>query len=118
MEPPYSDEDIAKVIHAANAALQGIQDDPSPSSFRLENESAEMQASVAEGVRYARRGATPREHHERWVQFKTAHGWKYGPDKDDERKTHPCLVPYDFLPPRQQDKNVLFIAIVRALSGR
>lgn len=50
-----------------------------------------------------------------WVDDKIAHGWRYGAEKDTERKTHPCLVPLGQLPRYQQDKNRLFIAIVRAL---
>lgn len=43
-------------------------------------------------------------------------GWNRGPVKDGVRKTHPNLVPYHQLPPGQQAKDRLFIAIVRALS--
>ena len=57
------------------------------------------------------------EHHQAWVEDKLAHGWRFGSDKDPERKTHPCLVSFDQLPRYQQDKNRLFIAIVRALWG-
>ena len=42
-------------------------------------------------------------------------GWRYGASKDAEAKTHPCLVPFDRLPRDQRVKNVLFIAIVRAM---
>jgi hypothetical protein len=27
-----------------------------------------------------------------------AEGWTYGPERDDQTKKHPCLVPYDELP--------------------
>ena len=36
--------------------------------------------------------------HEIWSQQRIADGWTYGPKRDDERKEHPCLVPYDQLP--------------------
>jgi hypothetical protein len=26
-----------------------------------------------------------------------AEGWRYGPERNDERKEHPCLVPYNEL---------------------
>lgn len=32
-------------------------------------------------------------------------GWRYGPRKDNDAKTHPCLVPYAQLPPDEQDKD-------------
>lgn len=36
--------------------------------------------------------------HEVWASGRIANGWTYGPQRDDERKLHPCLVPYDELP--------------------
>ena len=36
--------------------------------------------------------------HEIWAQRRLADGWKYGPERHDERKEHPCLVPYEELP--------------------
>jgi class 3 adenylate cyclase/tetratricopeptide (TPR) repeat protein len=36
--------------------------------------------------------------HDRWAQQRLADGWRYGPKRDDERKEHPCLVPYESLP--------------------
>src|SRR2546425_4273807 len=36
--------------------------------------------------------------HERWAEQRLTEGWRYGPKRDDERKEHPCLVPYESLP--------------------
>ncbi|HEY9637461.1 MAG TPA: TRAFs-binding domain-containing protein, partial [Coleofasciculaceae cyanobacterium] len=36
--------------------------------------------------------------HELWAQQRLAEGWKYGAQRDDTRKEHPCLVPYEELP--------------------
>ena len=44
-------------------------------------------------------------------------GWVYGEHKDEQRKTHPCIVPYDELPAAQRAKDALFLANVRALQG-
>jgi hypothetical protein len=110
----YSDEQIARVVHAANAELQAIQGDPAPSQ-PWDHESGELRANVILGVRNARNGFTPAEHHQSWVDDKLAHGWRYGASKDAGGKTHPCLVPYERLPHDQRVKNVLFIAIVRAM---
>ena len=30
-------------------------------------------------------------------------GWTYGARRDDEKKTHPCLVPYEELPEIEKD---------------
>ena len=35
--------------------------------------------------------------HEVWSQNRMKEGWTYGPVRDDAKKTHPCLVPYEEL---------------------
>lgn len=35
--------------------------------------------------------------HELWAQQRLCEGWTYGPYRDDTRKKHPCLVPYEEL---------------------
>jgi len=42
-------------------------------------------------------------------------GWVYGKLKDGDKKTHPCIVPFDELPEYQKKKDMLFCAIVDAL---
>ena len=42
--------------------------------------------------------------HEVWAQHRIQQGWRYGPVRSDEKKEHPCLVPYDELP--ESEKNV------------
>lgn len=39
-----------------------------------------------------------RNTHENWSKLRMQDGWKYGPLRDETRKEHPCLVPYDDLP--------------------
>lgn len=36
--------------------------------------------------------------HDVWACQRLADGWSYGLHRDDQAKTHPCLVPYDLLP--------------------
>ncbi len=45
--------------------------------------------------------------HEIWAQQRLKDGWTYGPKRNDERKQHPDLVPYDQLPEseREYDRN-------------
>ena len=45
--------------------------------------------------------------HEVWAQMRIAEGWTYGPQRDDQLKTHPCLVPYEALPESEKayDRN-------------
>ena len=45
--------------------------------------------------------------HEVWAETRIRQGWKYGEQRDDELKTHPCLVPYEDLPEEEKsyDRN-------------
>lgn len=54
--------------------------------------------------------------HEAWMAEKNADGWKYGPEKDPAKKEHPCMVPFNELPPEQRAKDTLFRSIVHALA--
>jgi hypothetical protein len=60
--------------------------------------------------------ADPAASHENWTKFKLGEGWVHGLVKDEENKTHPCLVPYSQLPPEQKVKDYVFRAIVHALN--
>lgn len=52
------------------------------------------------------------EQHMCWRMMKAEDGWVYGERKDAEAKTHPCMVPYDDLPPEQKAKDAIFRAVV------
>lgn len=41
--------------------------------------------------------------HDHWASQRLADGWTLGPRRDDEAKTHPCLVPYDELPESEKE---------------
>lgn len=45
--------------------------------------------------------------HEVWAETRIAQGWTYGPERNDQLKHHPCLVPYEELPEeeREYDRN-------------
>lgn len=72
--------------------------------------------SALEGVRFALENpnATPKDQHDSWSAKKIADGWVYGPEKCFQRKTHPCLVPYEDLPWIQKLKDMVFQTVVRA----
>lgn len=36
--------------------------------------------------------------HENWSAGRIAEGWTYGEERDDKKKTTPCLIPYAELP--------------------
>lgn len=110
-------EDVARIAHEANRAIQQIQQYPgiavSPPWDELDEHTS---ASVIDGVAGVLGGNEPEASHENWSAFKRADGWVYGPVKDADAKTHPCLVPYADLPPEQKAKDGLFGAIVNALA--
>ncbi len=41
--------------------------------------------------------------HEVWAAGRIAEGWQYGESRDDKRKLHPCIVPYDELSEIEKD---------------
>ena len=45
--------------------------------------------------------------HDIWAKQRLAEGWHYGPKRDDSRKEHPCLIPYEQLSEieKQYDRN-------------
>ncbi|MFG3710868.1 RyR domain-containing protein [Micromonospora sp. NPDC047730] len=111
-----SAEDIARVCHEANRAIQALLQDPSPSPPWDDAPDWQRESAVA-GVLEALNGAGPEELHEAWCEAKRAAGWSYGPVKDPEAMTHPCLVPYAELPEGERLKDRLFMAVVDALRG-
>ena len=45
--------------------------------------------------------------HEVWSETRIQQGWTYGEQRNDDLKTHPCLVPYEDLPEgeKEYDRN-------------
>ena len=41
--------------------------------------------------------------HEVWAETRIKQGWKYGEQRNDELKTHPCLIPYEELPEEEKE---------------
>ncbi len=115
-DTPITIEDVARVCHEANRAWCQINDDES--QLPWDQAPAWQRESAINGVRFAvdNPNVTPEEQPAAWADAKAAEGWSYGLTKDAEAKTHPCLVPYEELPPEQKRKDALFIGIVRALA--
>lgn len=51
--------------------------------------------------------------HDVWARSRIDSGWTYGPERDDAKKTNPCLVPYTELPESEKtyDRNTALAAI-------
>ena len=41
--------------------------------------------------------------HEVWAETRMKQGWTYGEQRNDEGKTHPCLIPYEELPESEKE---------------
>ena len=41
--------------------------------------------------------------HEVWAETRIRQGWTYGEQRNDELKTHPCLIPYEELPEEEKE---------------
>jgi len=41
--------------------------------------------------------------HDVWAETRIQQGWTYGEQRNDELKTHPCLVPYEDLPESEKE---------------
>lgn len=77
-----------------------------------------QQESAIKGVRFALKNpdAPISAQHDAWMADKIADGWVYGEVKDAEKKTHPCIVPFDQLPIFQQKKDEIFRKTVKVMS--
>lgn len=110
-------EDIAKVAHEANRAYCQVLGDNSQPAWE-DAPDWQKNSAIAGVTAYIHDpNRTPEKSHEGWMAIKEQEGWVYGEVKDPERKRHPCMVPYDQLPPRQKVKDALFLSVVKALSN-
>lgn len=41
--------------------------------------------------------------HEVWARERLNQGWTWGPVRDDAKKEHPCLIPYEQLPESEKE---------------
>jgi hypothetical protein len=106
---------IARVCHEVNRSY--CREIGDTSQVPWEEAPAWQRESAINGVTFHRQkpDSTPADSHENWMREKVAAGWVYGPAKDAEKKTHPCIRPYAELPQEQRIKDALFIAVVRSL---
>ncbi len=110
-------EDIARVCHDVNRAYCQALGDYSQAPW---DEAEEWQReSAMNGVllHLSNIDAGPEASHKSWMKEKLENGWVYGPEKNPDKKVHPCLVPFDQLPVEQQAKDYIFRAVVHAMAG-
>lgn len=107
-------DDIAKVVHEINKAYcEGFGDH---SQVSWEEAPQSIKQAAIDGVKFhLAADQPPSASHDNWMQFKVNNGWQYGPVKDEQAKTHPCIVPFEKLSPEQQGKDHVFKAVVEQL---
>lgn len=110
----YAIQCCARVCHETNRAWCEFQGDTSQVSW--EDAPAWQCDSAINGVWFHLQNpdAGDSASHGAWMAAKVAAGWVYGAVKDADAKTHPCIVPFEALPPEQQFKDRLFRTIVHA----
>ncbi len=110
-----TDLQIAGICHEANRHYCRQLGDLTQRKWK--NAEEWQRASAIKGVKFHRENpnAPAFATHEEWKEEKVRDGWVYGEVKDTDKKTHPCIVPFEKLPVDQQRKDVLFSAIVKAL---
>lgn len=104
---------IARIAHEVNRVYCHSHGDESQAPW--DDAPEILRASARAGVCAILTGEVkaPDESHRSWLAYKSREGWTYGPEKDIEKKTHPCMVPYIELPPEQRLKDEFFFAVVR-----
>ncbi len=114
-EPEVAHYACAVAAHEVNRAYCAAFGDASQPPW---SEAPQWQKdSAMHGVEGVMRGNSPEQSHEGWLAEKIATGWVYGPVKDTEKKEHPCMLPYDELPPSQKAKDALFVRTVRSMAS-
>src|SRR5664279_876108 len=55
--------------------------------------------------------------HERWLRRKVKTGWRYGDPRDDARRLHPCVRPWEELPEDERAKDRLNVVGLPKIVG-
>lgn len=110
-------EGIAKICHETNRVY--CQNGGDNSQVAWEKAPQWQKDTMMNGVRFVidNQHAPASANHDSWMAQKLADGWKYGEVKDEKKKEHPCIVPYEQLPLEQQLKDSLFRSIVLSFAG-
>lgn len=109
--------EIARVCHEVNRAYCQALGDSSQPAWEDAPEWQKNSAMLGVELHLNNPHAGPQASHVSWMRQKEEEGWVWGPVKDAEKKTHPCIVDFSDLPREQQAKDFIFRAVVHALAG-
>lgn len=114
MQKPTT-ETIAHVVHEAIRTYNKTIGDPDDAPW--EEAPEKLKLARRKGVEDILENAVrdPAAIHQGWLEEKQRQGWSHGNEKNREKKTHHCLLPWPKLPQHQQLKAYLFMAITRAM---
>lgn len=107
-------ENTARMCHEMNRIMQAMNEGEELSK-NWDDYDEDYKEVTRQGVRAALEGTTPEEQHGLWLKSKAADGWVYGPVKDFEKKTHPCMVRYEDLEFVDRIKDEMFITVVNEM---
>lgn len=72
------------------------------SDVNLTDELLELREAIAEHF------------HDVWASERVSEGWTYGEQRNNELKTHPCMVPYEDLPaPAKEYDRIMALDTIR-----
>jgi hypothetical protein len=108
---------IAKLCHEVNRIYCASLGDLSQAVWDDAPEWQRLSAYNGVAFHMENPEAGPEGSHENWMREKVAEGWSYGAVKDEMRKEHPCLVPYNQLAEGQRRKDEFFVTICRTMLG-
>lgn len=100
-------EKIAELCHEINKIYCELLGDTSQKPWS-EAPDWQRESCVNGVIFHLNNETTPEMSHVNWMKEKLNNGWVFGEFKDIEKKTHPCLVPYNELPKVQQAKDSFF----------
>ena len=69
-------------------------------------------------LRETRADLLPELEHRRWMRFYQMYNWRYDPKRDNARRLHPLLVPYEDLSPEDQRKDAYAWEMLGRLGDR
>lgn len=106
-------EMAARVAHEANRAYCLTIGDES--QLPWEHAKTWQKESARNGVLGVLAGNGPGASHQSWLDEKRRTGWKWGAEKNEDKKEHPCMVEFDQLPEEQRRKDHIFVNVIRSL---
>jgi len=106
---------IARICHELNRKICVLDGDFTQKTWGDAEQWQRDSAIKGVDFRVANPDAPESAQHDAWMADKISDGWVYGAVKDAVAKTHPCLVPFEQLPPMQRLKDAVFCAVVDTL---